>query len=89
LGVYPDVTLLDAREKRDAARKLLANGADPGAVKKAQKAATIALTESSFEIVAREWFVKHAPGWADTHSSKVIRRLEVAFSRPRRLHNNI
>lgn len=77
LGVYPDVTLLDAREKRDAARKLLANRADPGAVKKAQKAATIALTESSFEIVAREWFVKHAPGWADTHSSKVIRRLEV------------
>ncbi|WP_371128749.1 tyrosine-type recombinase/integrase [Nitrosospira sp. Nl5] len=46
-------------------------------MKKAQKAANVALTESSFEIVVREWFMKHAPNWADTHSSKVIRRLEV------------
>jgi integrase len=77
LGVYPDVTLSEVRERREAARKLLANGADPGAVKKAKKAASVALTESSFEIVAREWYMKHAPNWADTHASKVIRRLEV------------
>jgi integrase len=77
LGVYPDVSLLEARERRDAARKLLANGVNPGDVKKAQKAAVVALTENSFEIVAREWFVRHAPNWAGTHSSKVIRRLEV------------
>ena len=76
LGVYPDVSLLEARERRVAARKLLANGADPGDIKKAQKAAKTALTENSFEIVAREWFMKHAPTWADTHSSKIIRRLE-------------
>ena len=37
-GVYPEVSLTEARERRDAARKLLANGADPGEVKKAQKA---------------------------------------------------
>lgn len=76
LGVYPDISLSDARERREVARKLLANGADPSAVKKAQKAASVALTENSFEIVAREWFMKHASNWADTHSSKVIRRLE-------------
>ncbi|PTQ82080.1 integrase [Nitrosospira multiformis] len=77
LGVYPDVSLLDARERREKARKLLANEADPGAVKKAQKEASVAVIENSFEIVAREWFMKHAPNWADTHSCKVIRRLEV------------
>ena len=77
LGVYPAVSLLEARERRNAARKLLANGADPGDIKKAKKAASVALTENSFEIVAREWFMKHAPNWAGTHSSKVIRRLEV------------
>lgn len=77
IGVYPDISLSDARERRETARKLLANGADPGDIKKAQKAASVALTENSFEIVAREWFMKHAPNWAGTHSSKVIRRLEV------------
>ena len=51
LGVYPDVSLSDARERREAARKVLANGADPSAVKKAQKAAVMAMAENSFEIV--------------------------------------
>jgi integrase len=77
VGVYPDVSLLDARERREAARKLLANGADPGSVKKAQKTAIVALAENSFERVAREWFSKHAPNWKENHSSKIIRRLEV------------
>jgi integrase len=76
LGVYPEVGLKDAREKRDAARKLLADGIDPAAVKKARKAAAVAETTSSFEAVAREWFGKFAPGWAPTHSDKIIRRLE-------------
>ena len=76
LGVYPDISLLEARERRDAARKLLSNGADPGDIKKAQKAAVVALEESSFELVAREWFSKHKPNWAATHSDKIIRRLE-------------
>lgn len=58
VGVYPDVSLSDARERREAARKMLANGADPSAVKKAQRAAAVALAENSFEIVAREWAAK-------------------------------
>lgn len=76
LGVYPDLSLSDARERREAARKVLANGADPSAVKKAQKAAIVALAENSFEIVAREWFAKHSPNWKENHSSKIIARLE-------------
>ena len=76
LGVYPDVTLSDARERREQARKLLANGVDPSAVKQAQKTAVIALTENSFEVIAREWFIRHAPNWKENHSSKIIARLE-------------
>ncbi|MGB8078289.1 MAG: Arm DNA-binding domain-containing protein, partial [Gallionella sp.] len=76
LGVYPDVSLADARSRREDARKLLVNDTDPGAVKQAQKAAQTALTENSFELVAREWFVRHSPNWKENHSSKIIARLE-------------
>jgi len=76
LGVYPDVNLSDARTRRDDARKLLANDTDPGALKQSQKAAKIALTENSFELVAREWFVKYSSNWRENHSSKIIARLE-------------
>jgi integrase len=57
-GAYPAIGLKDARARRDEAKKLLANGADPGAVKKAQKAAGRERAANSFEVVAREWFEK-------------------------------
>ncbi len=76
IGIYPEVSLLEARERRDAARKILSNGADPSDVKKSQKAAVVAITENSFEHVAREWFSSHAHNWKENHSSKIIRRLE-------------
>lgn len=72
VGVYPDVTLAQARERRDQARALLANGADPSAVKQARKAAT----ENSFEAVAREWHAKFSPGWVPHHADKIIKRFE-------------
>jgi integrase len=56
LGVYPEVSLREARERRDEARKLLANGADPSAVKKAQKSATQERVANTFEAVAGRWF---------------------------------
>lgn len=75
-GVYPDVGLKDAREKRDAARKLLADGIDPGENRKVQKSAKAERAANSFETVAREWFAKHSPGWAVSHADKIIKRLE-------------
>lgn len=75
VGVYPDVSLSDARERREAARKLLANGADPSAVKKAQKAAVVALAENSFEIVAREWLSKFSKSWKESHTKTTTLRL--------------
>lgn len=76
LGIYPDVGLKDARAKRDEARKLLADGIDPGENRKAQKLARVERAANSFEVIAREWHGKFSPGWAATHSSKIIRRLE-------------
>ncbi|MGO8756194.1 MAG: tyrosine-type recombinase/integrase [Gallionellaceae bacterium] len=76
LGVYPDVSLKDARQRRDDARKLLANGIDPGENRKVQKAAKSERSAHSFEVVAREWFAKFKHGWAASHSDKIIKRFE-------------
>lgn len=76
LGVYPDVPLGMARERRDAARRLLADGVDPSANRKAQNAAKAERAANSFETVAREWYAKFAPGWVTGHGDKIIRRLE-------------
>jgi hypothetical protein len=76
LGVYPDVSLAEARDQREQARKLLARDADPNAVKQAQKVSDILLNANSFELIAREWFAKHSPNWKENHSSKIIARLE-------------
>jgi hypothetical protein len=75
-GMYPEIGLKKARERRDEARKSLANGVDPGAVKKAQKAAGRERAANSFETVAREWFGVWRTDKAESHSSKVIARLE-------------
>lgn len=71
LGVYPDTTLARAREKREEARKLLADGVDPGENKKAQKTARKEVAANSFEVVAREWIAKQLPKWASSQAKKV------------------
>ncbi len=76
IGVYPAMSLAEARDRREQARKLIANGVDPVAVKQAQKVAFVAQSENSFEIIAREWFAKHSPNWKENHSSKILARLE-------------
>ena len=76
LGVYPDVSLKAARIRRDELRTLLANGIDPGVHRKVMEAAHTDRAANSFEIIAREWFAKHSPNWAPSHSDKIIKRLE-------------
>ncbi|PTR14514.1 MULTISPECIES: tyrosine-type recombinase/integrase [unclassified Nitrosospira] len=75
-GVYPDVPLSLARERREKARKLLAEVIDPGEVKHQSKRAKRENAENSFEAVAREWFTKHRHTWAASHANKIINRLE-------------
>ena len=76
MGTYPETSLKQAREKRDEARKLVAAGIDPGVNRKASKAAKEGEIANSFEIVAREWHTKQSTSWVDSHSEKIIRRLE-------------
>lgn len=76
LGVYPDVGLKTARERRDQARKLLTDGIDPSQNRKIQKAARTESAENNFEVIAREWFAKHSVNWVSSHSGRVIRLQE-------------
>jgi integrase len=71
LGVYPDTSLAKAREKRDSARTLLADGVDPGENKKAQRAARMTVIANSFEVIAREWMAKQLPKWSPAQTKKV------------------
>lgn len=77
LGKYPDVPLAQARVMRDNARKLLADGIDPGYVKKVAKNDRNEELGNSFEVIAREWHSSYMKGKAQSHSDKVLRRFEI------------
>lgn len=69
LGVYPAVSLLKARQRRDKAREQLADGIDPSTAKQEEKAVKLAAAENTFEVVAREWLEKSATErMASTHT---------------------
>ncbi|QPN40065.1 integrase arm-type DNA-binding domain-containing protein [Providencia sp. 2.29] len=73
LGLYPDVSLSEARLKRDEARKLIADGIDPCEQKRVAKAASDA--NLSFETIARQWHASNKK-WSESHSEKVLKSLE-------------
>jgi len=81
LGVYPDVSLSDARDLRHDARKLISKDVVPAihngeVVEAAKKQATRTAKADSFEAVAREWFAKEKAIWKPSHAQTVIGRLE-------------
>lgn len=76
MGVYPEVPLKEARERRDAARKMLRDGVDPMQDKAEKKLSQIRDKTSDFEYVAREWIEKVKHLLTEGHASTVIRRLE-------------
>ena len=73
IGVYPTVSLSEARKSRDEARLQLASGIDPSANKKAERLAKSGA--DSFEQIAREWYESQSTNWAPSHADKVIGRL--------------
>lgn len=75
-GAYPVISLADARQRREVAKKLLANDTDPSETKKAQKATQGELDVNSFEVVAREWHSKFAHTWVASHAQHKLERLE-------------
>lgn len=76
LGVYPDVSILDAREKRLQARKALEAGNDPSQAKRESKRLASLKDDSTFEAVAREWYDQRKHEWVKSHAGKVLLRLE-------------
>jgi integrase len=72
LGVYPDVSIAAARDKRDDAKRLIAAGTDPSDQRRAEREAD----GSNFEAIAREWHDKFKPKWTAQHAADVIGRLE-------------
>lgn len=77
LGVYPEVGLADARERRRDARKLLSAGKDPAQEKKESKQQTRQNSANCFESVAREWFENQKPGWTERYYRTTVWRLEM------------
>ncbi|MCY1226184.1 Prophage integrase IntA [compost metagenome] len=76
LGTYPEISLAKARERRAAARTLLAEGVDPSAAKREEKKARADAAANTFEAVAREWLAKTAAKRADGTQLKVKTWLE-------------
>lgn len=76
IGVYPDISLAEARDKAHEARKMLANDIDPGAEKQNKKRARKLAAANTFEAIAREWFQKNSAKWVDSHGGRVMNRLE-------------
>ena len=76
LGVYPEVSLAQAREARDDARKVLKAGTDPGQLRREAKAANVADQANTFEAVARLWWEHWRDGKSPRHADYAIRRLE-------------
>ncbi len=76
LGVYPEVSLAEAREKQAVARKQLSLGLDPTIVKQEKKRDAVLNAANSFEAVAREWHERHKMRVSEKHANTIITRLE-------------
>ena len=75
-GTYPQVSLANARAKRDEARLQLSAGIDPSAHRKAAKAAVVAEVTNSLEVIAREWHSRSLDVWKENHASRILSRFE-------------
>lgn len=72
LGVYPTITLADARSRRDEARKIVAEGKNPSEVRKEQKLALQTESENAFEKIAREWHQLKSAKWSAGYASDIM-----------------
>ena len=71
LGVFPGVSLAEARDRRDEAKRQLRDGVDPSAQRKSDKRAAKLAAANSFEAVAEEWVTKRKNPWAPSHAKRV------------------
>lgn len=76
LGVYPDVSLKEARKRRDAAKRQIDEGGDPGQQRKIEKLTAMLSAENTFKAVALEWHGQHVKRWAPITANKIKVALE-------------
>lgn len=76
VGVYPDVTLAQARSRREEAKKLLGEGKDPAQERKLDKLSRQIEVESSFEAIAREWYKRRFDNWSVSYREEMMRTFE-------------
>jgi integrase len=76
LGTFPEVSLAEARERCNGARRLLASGVDPSTRRQTEKRDASLRQANSFAAVALEWQKKMAGSWTERHADDVRRRLE-------------
>lgn len=77
LGVYPDVSLAEAREARKTAKKTLAAGVDPVEAKRSNKRKAVLNAANTFEAAAREWHSNQLEKWSEDHAQNVLHRMEM------------
>jgi integrase len=76
LGMFQDVSLSEARERRDEARKVKNRGIDPSDIKREQKQQILESHEHNFASIAREWHEQKSSRWSPYYSRQVMQRLE-------------
>lgn len=74
LGAFPEISLVDARRKREEARELIAKGIDPGEYKK-EKEAELLREQETFEMVAREWHRQFSTQWTERTAEAILAML--------------
>jgi integrase len=77
LGVYPEVSLAQAREKREHARKVLLAGGDPSQMRKDEKRNAMLNNENTFESIAREWHANNIERWTPSYGKEILHRLQM------------
>lgn len=76
IGVYPDISLAEARLKRDDARKILAEGGDPSEKKQLEKLTKKLTVENTFKALALEWHHHKLASWSESYAESVLEALE-------------
>lgn len=76
LGVYPEVGLKDARDKADAARKLIQLGTDPAAARDASRAKQTHEAANTFQCVAADWLEHQASRWSHDTKGRIWQTLK-------------
>lgn len=76
LGVYPQITLAEARAKREEAKRLISEGYDPNEKKKLVKLEREVAYENNFETIAREWHKHRSHAWQPRHAERILGRLD-------------